>query len=488
MATSKMFVHYSGTVDQFKALSNIAEYNNKIVFIKGGNDGKGAAIYTHGKYYANLPEIEGLISKLPTIVGVQANGDISTKKVATEQGQVINFSSDNNELVMVTTDPTGIKINAGDGIKDAVTKKHWHDNKPELDKIVDGDKAKWDASVVNLGSKSDAASSGADASAFARIASLTESVSALTSGGTGSIANQIDSLRKEINGTLATDDATTLEAINDELDAIQANYIAKSDLATEASDNDGVNVKVTVKTKDGKVSDVIVDESALTAAFNLKANAADVYDKTGAENMAQGKVNALANGAVKDNTDAIRILNGSDTGKSAREIVQDEVSRQLNSENISDSFDTLKEMAEWLSSHPKDVTDMQNSIQHILNDYLNSSDKEEIQNIIIENERVTAETYNDLDDRLIALEGKNSTIDSALQEIIAVGSDYITLTDSNKTNNTQTINASVAVQAVSAATASKQGLADAYDVNQEIAAARTHAETYADGLFDWEEF
>ena len=58
MANTKMFVHYSGTVADFKKLSNIADYDNKIVFIKGGANGQGAAIYTHGEYYTSSYEIE----------------------------------------------------------------------------------------------------------------------------------------------------------------------------------------------------------------------------------------------------------------------------------------------------------------------------------------------------------------------------------------------------------------------------------------------
>jgi hypothetical protein len=48
----KMFVHYGGTVEAFKSIAS--QYDNKIVFIKGGENGEGAAIYTHGKYYANV--------------------------------------------------------------------------------------------------------------------------------------------------------------------------------------------------------------------------------------------------------------------------------------------------------------------------------------------------------------------------------------------------------------------------------------------------
>lgn len=65
---------------------------------------------------------------------------------------------------------------------------------------------------------------------------------------------------------------------------------------------------------------------------------------------------------IQENKNAIATLTGSDTGKSTREIVQDEVAKQLESESISDSFDTLQEMAEYLSSHPQTVTDMNAAI------------------------------------------------------------------------------------------------------------------------------
>jgi hypothetical protein len=45
---------------------------------------------------------------------------------------------------------------------------------------------------------------------------------------------------------------------------------------------------------------------------------------------------------------------------------------------------------------------------------LKASDKEEIQNTIVENKRVTDEALTNLDGRVNALEGKNAIIDSAL--------------------------------------------------------------------------
>ena len=48
------------------------------------------------------------------------------------------------------TDGAIAALNIGDNedLKDAVAKKHSHANKTELDKIAEGDKAKWDAAAA----------------------------------------------------------------------------------------------------------------------------------------------------------------------------------------------------------------------------------------------------------------------------------------------------------------------------------------------------
>lgn len=112
---SKMFVHYSGTVAQFKQLTNIAEYKNKIVFIKGGADGTGAAIYTHGEYYANLNDA---LAGLKYISSVKAGG-----VTATAQGPngVIEFSATDPTTVSVTAGSTGVTIGLTENFKKAVS-------------------------------------------------------------------------------------------------------------------------------------------------------------------------------------------------------------------------------------------------------------------------------------------------------------------------------------------------------------------------------
>lgn len=321
MAT-KMFVHYNGTVNEFKQLSNIADYNNKIVFIKGGESGKGAAVYTHGSYFANFEEF---LAAVNYVKGVNVGG---TNYNAAVGGGYVAFNA---------SDPATVAVNAGqNGITIGLTEEF-------ITKVNN--------TASNLGSAADAAN--AEGTAFARIAQLASLVAGLQGSGSGSVADQINAAINALKGTIAEGDAATLEAINAELNAIDAkwaSYVAKADLANEVSDNDGALVNVTVKTKDGKVSDVVVNEEQLQGALDLKANAADVYNKTAAEEMAQGKVDALANGAVQANTDAIATLNGnSSVAGSVDKKIVDAIDAFAAKVSDNGTIDTLKELVDYVA-------------------------------------------------------------------------------------------------------------------------------------------
>ena len=106
----KMFVHYSGTVAQFKAAELETKYTDSIVFIKGGNDGSGVAIYTHGKYYADSQEVSSLaavVNGLKIIKGIKV-GD-STKEATSHNG-IIEFASDDPVTLAVTSSEAGVKF------------------------------------------------------------------------------------------------------------------------------------------------------------------------------------------------------------------------------------------------------------------------------------------------------------------------------------------------------------------------------------------
>lgn len=421
---SKMFVHYSGTVADFSKLSNIADYNSKIVFIKGGADGKGAAIYTHGNYYANLNDA---LAGLKYISSVKAGG-----VTATAQGPngVIEFSASDPATVSVAAGSTGVTIGLTEDFKKSVS-----DN-----------------------------TAGVAANAQAIIDEATARGTAINTAKnelTAEINKKADAaaMTEELNKKA---DSSVVTGVDDRVKAIEADYLKAADIAG----------KVDTSVYEAKVAELVKADSD-----NLQA-AKDYADAEIA------KLNSATVAAqVEANKTAIATLNGSDTGKSAREIVQDEVSKQLDSENISDSFDTLKEMAEWLSSHPQDVTEMQNAIKAISDDYLKAADKEELQGIIVENERVTAEAYTNLDGRVIALESKNATIDSALQAAdIATGSANGTISVKGSDVAVKGLASAAYTEASAYATAAQGAKADAA-----APADSVYTKTEVDSFWAWEE-
>jgi hypothetical protein len=94
---------------------------------------------------------------------------------------------------------------------------------------------------------------------------------------------------------------------------------------------------------------------------------------------------------------------------SVRAIAIEEVAKIVN-ETDNDSIDTLKEIAAWIAAHPKDVAAMNEAIQK------NAGDIKTLNDEVIANEETVAAALTDLDTRVDALEAKNATIDSALQQ------------------------------------------------------------------------
>ena len=98
---------------------------------------------------------------------------------------------------------------------------------------------------------------------------------------------------------------------------------------------------------------------------------ADAKTAQDAANAAQSDVDALetvigANDTaglrkrIKDNETAISTLQGTDTDKSARTIAAEEVAKVVN--GAPESFDTLKELSDWISTHGTDATAMNTAI------------------------------------------------------------------------------------------------------------------------------
>lgn len=172
---------------------------------------------------------------------------------------------------------------------------------------------------------------------------------------------ETDSAIKVVSDALAqevTDRGAAVQGLQDQIDDLEAAAVT-----VKAADNDKyVAVSKATDSNAYIVSSKGIDDAISTAVSAEKSEReaadADLQDAIDAE---KGRIDTLIGDVEGD--DAL----------SARQIVQDEVAKQLTSENISDSFDTLKEMAEWISAHPADVQEMNNAISKNATDIANET-------------------------------------------------------------------------------------------------------------------
>lgn len=494
--TSKMFVHYSGTVDQFKALSNLSDYANKIVFIKGGADGKGAAIYTHGEYYTTSHDVKTLVDSLNIVKGVMVNNDSSTLKVASGHNGVINFSNGDN-TVAVTMDGPGIKISVSEAFVKRVS---------DVETLAGN-------TATALGGKSDAAD--ADGSAFARIAKLKSDVEAL-GGESGSIANQIATAINGLDVDVSTGDyVKTIKQVDGKIEATTGTFNFD-----EAGAADAVKSELLGTSADASSKNTIygakkhAEEKASTAEINAKSYADSLVAKDSAIEK-----------RVAANETAIATLNGEGDG-SVKKQVADAVAGIV--AGADEDFDTLKEVADWIGKDTTGAAQMQSDIATLKSDVtvtgsVANSIKTAIEALDVTDTAVVGKyvsAVSEVDGKIsvtredlptytlvtgdnngqVKFNGTNVSVkglgsaaytestayatsiqggkaDSALQSV-SKGTDgtYVTTTVTTKSNNTQTIGVSITTKAVANATSTDNGLATAYD-----------AKSYADNLFVWEE-
>lgn len=302
------FKVYKGTKADFISSGKASANVDAIVFITGGSDASKSCIYAQGTYFANFAE---LMAAINYVKGITVG---ETSYNAAAGGGYIGFGA--NDPSTVSVDVQNGKITIG---------------------LTDTFVNKVNNTATALGTAGDTAK--ADGSAFARIAALAADLASLTGSSTGSIAEQIAAVKTAIEGTLGTDDAKTLAAINDELDAIDAkwaSYVSKAELeAIEDTKTNGTSVNVSVTTKGGKVTAVAVDETGLNTALGLKANAADVYTKS--ETYTKTEV---ANEIAKE---VAKIINDNDDA----------------------SVNTLEEIAAWIAAHPESVAAINKEISDL---------------------------------------------------------------------------------------------------------------------------
>lgn len=101
--TRNRFIYYTGTISDFQARTDKSDFDNSIVFIKGGTNGTGAAIYTHGSYFANVKDINDTLGGLKYISKIKVG---NTTAEATGKNAVLEFEP---------VDPTTVAVDATSG-------------------------------------------------------------------------------------------------------------------------------------------------------------------------------------------------------------------------------------------------------------------------------------------------------------------------------------------------------------------------------------
>lgn len=149
----------------------------------------------------------------------------------------------------------------------------------------------------------------------------------------------IGTAKSEAIAAAKTETENQVKALKDAEVTTNANNITK--LQTLVGGSELASGAKTVLARLGTIESDYAKTTEVTAELNKKADLDDF-------NTLDGKVSTLI---------------GSDTGKSARTIANEELAAQLLHENGAvDNFKTLQELAAWLEQHPEDAAEMNTAI------------------------------------------------------------------------------------------------------------------------------
>ena len=187
--------------------------------------------------------------------------------------------------------------------------------------------------------------------------------------------DEVDALEEVVAG-MYTNEAidTAVAAAKKAGEDAQKDVDALEEAVAEMYTNDDIDGFVAGVQKEVDDLEGVVSELAQTVADNetdieakVKAIADDYLtseDKEELEEAIQDNADAIQ--AHKDLVDAkVTTLIGEDTGKSVREIANEELIAQIIPEAAKESLDTLEEIAAWIQSHPEDASAMNKAIEDL---------------------------------------------------------------------------------------------------------------------------
>ena len=154
-------------------------------------------------------------------------------------------------------------------------------------------------------------------------------------------------------GSVAKAVADAKAGLETKISAVDAKAVAAQAAADNAKNAaDAVDAKVgavpegsTVMTEIQKVKDAAYNDAEVRGL--IKTHADNITALSGRADAVEGKVSTLV---------------GNDTGKSARAIANEELTKQLIPEGAKESLDTLQEIAAWIQNHPDDASAMNAAI------------------------------------------------------------------------------------------------------------------------------
>lgn len=171
--------------------------------------------------------------------------------------------------------------------------------------------------------------------------------------------DQLKMLAQRTKGEIGKVDSK-MTALSDRVDTLES-------AGGQANVLEGVKVNGTALSIAEKMVDILIATG--TANGTLAVNGIDVPVKGLAALAYKAQVSeadldsaltaVLAAKAAKADVD---VLIGTDTGKSARTIANEELTKQLIPEGAQESLDTLTEIARWIQDHPDDAAAMNTAI------------------------------------------------------------------------------------------------------------------------------
>lgn len=326
-----------------------------------------------------------------------------------------------------------------------------------------------------------------------------ETLSSATGGSSESAASvkaALDAYKAQNDPKVAAlEEDSHTHSNKEELDLIASGDKAKWDAAA-------TNNAAAAAAADAKATAAQADVDALEAKVGAVTDGKTVVQMIAEAQEAATYDDTEVKADIKANTDAIGVLNGEATVEgSVKKTVSDEIAKVI--AGAPESFDTLKEVSDWIATHGQDAAQMNSAIlalQAILDGIGDTESGEKSTVVAYVTDAIAALNIGDYAKAadLTALAGRVTTLEGAththankalLDTYTQTETDLADAVAKKHEHSNKTVLDGITSEKVTAWDAAEQnakdyadGLATNYDASGAATAAETAAKAYADGL------